>query len=154
MKIWEPQNPAVVDELTAMWKDGKSATEIAAVFDGATRNSVIGKIHRLGLGRPRRAARASLANPRVKKPRAIRAPKPRPVAAPRPAPKPAVVIDISHARPWIERSARQCAYLLDDDRACCAAIKPGSSYCAGHHSLIYRPTSSADDLARSLRKYA
>ena len=39
-----------VERLTAMWTDGFAAAEIAAVIGGgATKNSVIGKVHRLEL---------------------------------------------------------------------------------------------------------
>lgn len=39
-----------VDRLAALWADGRSASEIARIFGaGVTRNSVIGKVHRLGL---------------------------------------------------------------------------------------------------------
>lgn len=38
-----------VETLTKMWKDGRSAAEIAKELGGVTRNAVIGKAHRLGL---------------------------------------------------------------------------------------------------------
>lgn len=38
-----------VATLTKMWKDGRSAAEIAKELGGVTRNAVIGKAHRLGL---------------------------------------------------------------------------------------------------------
>lgn len=42
-----------VDRLTALWKEGKTASQIADELGGITRNAVIGKAHRLGLsGRP------------------------------------------------------------------------------------------------------
>ncbi len=42
-----------VATLTKLWSQGKSASEIAEVLGGVTRNAVIGKAHRLGLsGRP------------------------------------------------------------------------------------------------------
>ena len=43
---------------TQLWKDGQSATQIAARLGGCTRNAVIGRIHRLGLaGRPKTRTR-------------------------------------------------------------------------------------------------
>jgi len=42
-----------VEVLTQLWDQGLSASEIAARLPGTTRNSVIGKVHRVGL--PRRA---------------------------------------------------------------------------------------------------
>ena len=43
-----------INTLKKMWKEGKSAAEIAkALGKGVTRNAVIGKAHRMGLsGRP------------------------------------------------------------------------------------------------------
>lgn len=39
-----------VELLKKMWAEGKSASEIAKTLGGITRNAVIGKVHRLGLG--------------------------------------------------------------------------------------------------------
>ena len=55
-----------IETLTALWRSGLSASQIARTLGGVTRNAVIGKLHRLGLAgretpqRPRsiRAARA------------------------------------------------------------------------------------------------
>ena len=56
-----------VERLTKLWADGLSASEIAAELGGISRNSVIGKVHRLGLpGRPRPPAGTV---PRRRKPR-------------------------------------------------------------------------------------
>ena len=42
-----------VGVLKKMWGEGQSASQIAKVLGGVTRNAVIGKVHRLGLsGRP------------------------------------------------------------------------------------------------------
>lgn len=47
--VWD--EPANVETLRAMWADGKSSSEIAkAIGGGVSRNSVLGKAHRLGLG--------------------------------------------------------------------------------------------------------
>lgn len=46
---------AHVEQLRALWAEGKTATEIAmALGNGFTRNAVIGKVHRLKLARRRR----------------------------------------------------------------------------------------------------
>ena len=64
-----------INLLKKMWKDGKSAAEIAKTLGkGVTRNAVIGKAHRMGLsGRP---------SP-IKKPTAAPAKKEKEAAAPR-----------------------------------------------------------------------
>lgn len=76
-----------VERLTALWKEGKTASQIAEELGSITRNAVIGKAHRLGLsGRPspikkggasterKRAAKAEAkaAKPRARKPQAPR----------------------------------------------------------------------------------
>ena len=53
---WTEQRVALLKKL---WGDGLSASRIAETLGGVTRNSVIGKVHRLGLsGRSRGAAAA------------------------------------------------------------------------------------------------
>lgn len=56
-----------VELLKKLWSDGLSASEIAAELGGISRNSVIGKVHRLGLSG--RAKSPSGALPRQRKPR-------------------------------------------------------------------------------------
>lgn len=74
---------AEVATLTKLWKDGLSGTQIAyRMGEGLTRNAVIGKVHRLGLGRNPSTPRSSI--PRVRNrivrlaPSAYRNPLPRP----------------------------------------------------------------------------
>src|SRR6202158_4113946 len=57
-----------VETLKKLWADGLSASQIAAVLGGITRNAVIGKVHRLGLSG--RAKSPSSAAPRPRKSRA------------------------------------------------------------------------------------
>ena len=49
--IWTDEK---IDLISSLWKQGKSASEIAVIIgDGVSRNAIIGKAHRLGLaGRP------------------------------------------------------------------------------------------------------
>jgi GcrA cell cycle regulator len=56
-----------VELLKKLWADGLSASRIAAELGGVSRNSVIGKVHRLGLSG--RAKSASASAPRQRKPR-------------------------------------------------------------------------------------
>lgn len=44
---WSDEN---VQLLKSLWSDKKTIDQIAAQIPGATRNAIIGKIHRLGLG--------------------------------------------------------------------------------------------------------
>ncbi len=65
---------ARVEALTALWRSGLSAAQIAKALGGVTRNAVIGKVHRLGLAgravprapRPIRAARVAARSPRAR----------------------------------------------------------------------------------------
>jgi GcrA cell cycle regulator len=56
-----------VELLKKLWGDGLSASQIAAELGGISRNSVIGKVHRLGLSG--RAKNPSTSVPRQRKPR-------------------------------------------------------------------------------------
>jgi GcrA cell cycle regulator len=56
-----------VELLKKLWSDGLSASQIAAELGGISRNSVIGKVHRLGLSG--RAKNPSASVPRQRKPR-------------------------------------------------------------------------------------
>src|SRR5579862_8446583 len=85
-----------VEILKKLWLDGLSASQIAKQLGGATRNAVIGKVHRLGLsGRaaPSHPSRPTFKAPRAPRPIAPSVARPRSleprahhVPAPRPAP--------------------------------------------------------------------
>jgi GcrA cell cycle regulator len=53
-----------VELLKKLWADGLSASRIAAELGGVSRNSVIGKVHRLGLSGRATSASASVPRPR------------------------------------------------------------------------------------------
>ena len=52
-----------VEQLKSLWTEGLSASQIARVLGGVTRNAVIGKVHRLGLAG--RASPARSERPRI-----------------------------------------------------------------------------------------
>jgi len=56
-----------VEKLRELWADGLSASQIANVLGGITRNAVMGKVHRLGISK-RKAAKAEEAKPPKVKP--------------------------------------------------------------------------------------
>lgn len=152
--------------LKRMWKEGKSAAEIAkAVGKGVTRNAVIGKAHRMGLsGRP---------SP-IKKPEA--APKKTAAAAPArkeakgaPAKKTAAASSgMKNAAPpreepefkkfekevvppgggiaLIDLTERMCKWPIGDPRDadfifCGLGIRPGTPYCPMHAAAAYQTSS-------------
>lgn len=51
-QIMSKWNEDRVETLKTMWENGESASKIAETLGNTTRNSVIGKAHRMGLKRP------------------------------------------------------------------------------------------------------
>ena len=57
-----------IDILRKLWGQGQTASQIAAILGGITRNAVIGKAHRLGLtGRPSPIKREAGASPQPRR---------------------------------------------------------------------------------------
>lgn len=54
-----------VETLSKLWADGLSASQIAKILGGVTRNAVIGKVHRLGLSGRAKPSRPKPAKPAV-----------------------------------------------------------------------------------------
>ena len=52
MTFWTQER---VDQATSLWKEGKSAAQVAKAIKAPSRNAVIAKLHRLGLTRGDRA---------------------------------------------------------------------------------------------------
>lgn len=84
-----------VETLKRMWTEGQSASQIAKVLGGVTRNAVIGKVHRLGLSNRGAegeevvaVAAAPEPAPQPEPVRAAPVAPPEPVAEPEPAPAP------------------------------------------------------------------
>lgn len=136
MSGWTDDNWTVAQR---MWLDGASLSEIAARI-GMTRNQVAGRVFRAGF----RRGRVPSATPRACRPKKITRPPspPRVIAPPPPGPQP--VVSLAYARPFMSRASRECAWLLDDGRSCCARVEGAGSYCAGHRALVYRPTAKLD----------
>jgi len=130
-----------VEVLTKLWRDGNSASAIARELGGVTRNAVIGKVHRLGLG-----GRAKPARPGSRRPRTPRAERrltrPRFIAVPTSAPlAPAPETGLADMRS-VGRHA--CRWPIGDPLApgfsiCGRPVERGA-YCAPHGALAYRPT--------------
>ena len=128
------------EKAKALWKDGYSATEISRVL-GVTRNSVISKIHRMGLtgadrktrrtAKPRtetRSGKRLLTPPKVKQMRQL-------VEEMKAADAKPVVSD-----QVLALEPHHCRYPIGDPlkadfRFCCRDKIDGSSYCASHHEI-------------------
>lgn len=157
--------------LKKMWKDGKSAAEIAkSLAKGVTRNAVIGKAHRMGLsGRPspikkpaeapkKEATKAPKKEVKEVKEVKVVAKKPvvpvvtgvkhnpliREVAPPRPQAKEEFPADGGVA--LIDLSERMCKWPFGDPREdvftfCGRNIRPGTPYCPEHAGMAYQSSS-------------
>ncbi|MEM9062471.1 MAG: GcrA family cell cycle regulator [Pseudomonadota bacterium] len=87
-----------VEKLKELWTEGMSASQIAKVLGGVTRNAVIGKVHRLGLSnrsggddsKPSEAPKAKAAAAPKAAPEPAKPAAPEPVKAEAPAPAPVV----------------------------------------------------------------
>lgn len=132
------------EQLEKLWDAQLSAGEIAKIM-GVTRNTICGKIHRMGLKRPfkKKTARKAkkVARPSdsalVKKPR-------RPVVKPEPyvVQPPAAVeprnIDL------IDLRSNDCRFPYGGDNGepitfCGHPKAPGTSWCAAHFKIVFAP---------------
>ena len=141
---------ARTEHLIRLWTDGWSATECAKTLGcGLTRNSVIGKINRLGLvGVSRRFTSphpgSAAALPPSPKPR----PRPKPPAPPLAA---QFVLGILDLQP------DDCRWPSDEGPPYTFCARPkveGSAYCADHNFRAHHKTDRKDDIAtaKSLNK--
>jgi GcrA cell cycle regulator len=148
-----------VERLTKLWADGLSASEIAAEIGGISRNSVIGKVHRLGL--PRRSRAPAGTRPRRRKPRSrgatmrIVRPTIRGNTAlatlhafePEHVPEPEVIeniIPIGQRCSTLELSEGKCRWPIGDPSTpdfffCGGRTIEGLSYCGYHARIAYQP---------------
>jgi len=138
-----------IDQLKSFVGAGLTCSQIAAEI-GVTRNAVIGKIHRLGLGPGRAAASPGRAcPPRVRGPRLrtqralLRIIGEAPSIASDGA-LPATAVRSAQPRSLLELAADQCRWPLSEpgaaDFAFCGNNQAaGFSYCAGHARMAYRP---------------
>ena len=98
-----------VEKLKELWGEGMSASQIAKVLGGVTRNAVIGKVHRLGLSNRGAAGPEETKSAEPAKAKAKAAPPPKAVKAepeeePAPAPAP---VTVARRTPPVIRDATQ-----------------------------------------------
>lgn len=128
-----------VEQLKTLWSDGLSASQIARVLGGVTRNAVIGKVHRLGL-----AGRAGPA--RSERPRSIAHKAVVRVSAPAPEIVEAepILLDDGHFATVLTINDRMCRWPIGDPSEnefhfCGHKPKSGSPYCEAHARKAYQP---------------
>lgn len=155
-KPWTPEMEAL---LFRLWNiDGLSASMCARQFEGRTRNSIIGKVYRMGWSRPN----ASEPGTHMPYPKRISAPKierktgrgfsfgsqdARSIGQRKTAPGGNLPVDIKptdiespNAKVWTARTHGECAFPVDGEGAdtisCCNATG-GGTYCAGHRAILF-----------------
>jgi GcrA cell cycle regulator len=170
------------ERLKVLHKDGLSASQIAKKLTGRhSRNAVIGKVHRMGLGSigGAKAAPPAKAPKKVAPPRkpsfgaiGLKAPAVKREGAGRNAlhiaeaksvpgfKPPSHVEDVTLAKPLFSRQLGECCAPVSGDGAdtlyCCHPVKDETPYCQAHAARFYsgKPKRSAADLERSLRRVA
>lgn len=147
-----PWTPERCDLIARLWKEGKSAGEIVKTLVAAggdfSRNSVIGRLHRMGLTDGSRPLRRVIGSHVGNRPKPV--PKPSPVkvwkgnaidAAPDvPLPVLREVKTTTPPRPWITRKWGECAFPVGEperpaDQLSCCAPTGGPTYCPAHRAL-------------------
>jgi hypothetical protein len=164
--INNPWDDARVDQLISLFQTGMSASHIARVMGKPfTRNSVIGKLHRL-----RAAGKVGAAINPPHKPTSKAMPRPKKWQAPKvkikrvPPPPPVV-----YAKPTSEYAVTiadlkpgQCRFIEGEYRSgdmaeamCCGApALDNRSYCGHHHTLSYIPYAKNSRFERSFMYFA
>jgi GcrA cell cycle regulator len=154
--IYQPWTSERTELLKKLFDAGLSCSQIAGEI-GTTRNAVIGKMHRLGLSRPKDLFANRLKPRRAAKdtwrPKASRAKNPGlSIHAQRDLLRSAYPqstgdepqIDSPHKCSLLELSQAQCRWPLSEPGAkdfgfCGNPSLDGFSYCSGHARLAYRP---------------
>lgn len=147
--------PYIIEKAKELIASGATRGEIADIL-GCTRNSVIGKLHRLGIRCEKRTAATQGGRPggvkeykpRVRKqapagsrrPHAVESSQPQPGGS-EPAPcLPAASIEMNPCDIW-DLTNRRCKWIEGDPRQsyffCGAPSKDGSSYCKSHHKRVW-----------------
>lgn len=143
-----PWTDAAVAKLKELWPEpGMSASRIALQIPGVSRNAVIGKAARLGLGsKPSHSPYTTTTHKAVRKPRPYKV---KPVASfsqwvttyPDKEPEPFVPRAValpSLCLPIDAWSDDTCKYIAGDDRLACGhPVMESKPYCQAHCEIVY-----------------
>lgn len=158
-----------VELLKKLWQDGLSASQIAKQLGGVTRNSVIGKVHRLGLSgraQPSKPRRTVFKAPRPMRPASSVPSAPRRICEPVQAPSNPAPVRYVDEKPGtattLTLGAHMCKWPIGDPEletfTFCGRRAEDGPYCYEHETIAYQPRqskkkSAAAELAQSLRRY-
>jgi GcrA cell cycle regulator len=135
---WDEERIARLCEL---WREGRSAAEIARALGGVTRSAVLGKLHRLGLARGRDGGEPA-GRPARRSPAPAATPKRRRLPPPIPA-RPAPEAELPGLCRLVELPRRACRWPIGDPMATdfrfCGRASSRGAYCEVHARLAYRP---------------
>lgn len=156
--IWSDER---VQKLRDLWNDGLSASQIAARLGGVSRNGVIGKAHRIGLGthslahapdKPRLQKQKPEQFVRPKKVNVTPPPPPKPVKVAPPAPQP--VITVQKPKPFmttlLDLQCDECKWPMNDGGPflfCGHPQHAGGAYCEYHHLVSVGPGTKSERMA-------
>jgi len=151
---------AAVETLKTLWDDPDFSAAMIAQRLGVTRNAVLGKIHRLGLSKPRTPQSSAGPVPpprrrRLSRSAAVSRPPPHRPAAELPESNPDVEPGLVPRLEDLPR--RACHWPIGDpqapDFAFCGRPAGTGPYCARHAAVAYRgPGVNVAELARLLRR--
>lgn len=134
MSVWTDD---LIEELTALWKEGRLSAASIAQRMGVSRNAIIGKVNRLGLSVPQVASskakrkRGQFKMPETSTPIVI---EPKPEDAKTAFGTPVALLDLTDAT---------CRFPIGDVAPymfCGAEPEKGKPYCKAHCACAFRPS--------------
>lgn len=148
-----------IETLRRLWGQGMSASQIADILGGVTRNAVIGKLHRLDrperIKAPAKPVTAKVA--RAPRPARLQAARPASMLVETDAPRATFRAEEPGSATFLNLEAHMCRWPIgdpcgDDFSFCGGAIVHGP-YCASHSALAYRPKApTAAQLTQQLKR--
>lgn len=129
-----------VEEVKKLWAAGLSASQVAAELGGgATRNAVIGKVHRIGLVQRDKTKCQPLEKPKKQKPRPFTAPLPE--VEMQPLPEDQIAVQTSGRVTIMGLSATTCRWPVEHTGGgwlfCGCTAQFGKPYCESHARIAY-----------------
>ena len=148
---WTPEN---VEKLKKLWNDGYSASKCAGMIGGCTRNSIVGKVHRLGLAGRVTAQRQSVNADRYKHAAAMVRRNAARQARVRPPeveaqPMPEIEFEDRPGVAILDLEPHHCRWPLGElmqrsTEFCGHPHQPGSPYCPNHHHMAHTKVQAID----------